>query len=55
MTDRLWGEGFATPGGAKYMIDFFQLLDLSEKRSLLKLGAGLGGPARVMTKERASG
>lgn len=52
LTDRLWGEGFATPGGAEYVIDFFQLLDLSEKRGLSNVGAGLGGPARVMTKEK---
>ena len=52
LTDRLWGEGFATPGGAEYVTDFIQLLDLSEKISLLNVGAGLGGPARVMTKEK---
>ena len=46
MTDRLWGEGFTTPGGAEYVINFIQLLDLSEKKSLLNVGAGLGGPAR---------
>ena len=52
MTDRLWGEGFTTPGGAEYVIDFIQLLDLSEKKGLLNVGAGLGGPARAMTKEK---
>jgi hypothetical protein len=31
LTDRLWGEGFTTPGGAEYVIDFIQRLDLSEK------------------------
>jgi hypothetical protein len=46
LTDRLWGEGFTTPGGAEYVIDFIQLLDLSEKKSLLNVGAGLGGPTR---------
>ncbi len=52
LTDRLWGEGFITPGGAEYVIDFIQLLDLSEKKGLLNVGAGLGGPARTMAKEK---
>ena len=52
LADRLWGEGFTTPGGAEHAIDFIQLLDLTEKLSLLNVGAGLGGPARAMAKEK---
>jgi cyclopropane fatty-acyl-phospholipid synthase-like methyltransferase len=52
LTDRLWGESFTTPGGAEYAIDFIQLLDLSEKKGLLNVGAGLGGAARAMVKEK---
>ncbi len=48
LTDRLWGDGITTPGGAEYVIEFVQLLALSDAKSLLNLGAGFGGAARIM-------
>ncbi len=51
LTDRLWGEGINTPGGAEYIIEFVQLLALSGAKSLLNLGAGFGGAARAMAEQ----
>ena len=49
--DKLWGEGFLTPGGGEYTIEFVQLLSLNDTKSILNLNAGLGGPARAMVDE----
>lgn len=51
LVEKIWGEGFITPGGADYMVEFIQLLALDEKKSILYLGNGLGGPGRAMCKE----
>ena len=49
--EKLWGEGYTTPGGTAYIQEFLPLLGLSEKKSLLLLGAGLGGIGRTLSKE----
>lgn len=51
IVEKLWGDGYITAGGAKYVLGFMPLLALSEKKSLLLLGAGLGGIARTMVDE----
>ena len=43
VVEKLWGEGFTTPGGADQVIKMLPLLELDSKKSALVLGAGLGG------------
>lgn len=47
----IWGEGYCGPGGPEHTIGLSKLLALSPKMSALVVGAGLGGPARVLAKE----
>lgn len=57
LTDRLavmqdlWGPGFAAPGGPEFAADLCAMLNLSNEKSLLDVGAGLGGPARAITQK----
>jgi cyclopropane fatty-acyl-phospholipid synthase-like methyltransferase len=51
IAERLWGEGFLTPGGADYAINLVKPLALDPKKSLLVLGARLGGAARAIAEE----
>jgi cyclopropane fatty-acyl-phospholipid synthase-like methyltransferase len=51
VTKRLWGEGFLSPGGVDYAVKLVKPLALDPKKSLLVLGAGLGGPARAIAEE----
>jgi len=44
----VWGEGFCGPGGPDYIVALSKLLALSPEMSMLQIGAGLGGPARVL-------
>ena len=49
--EKLWGEGCISPGSAEFLRVTLPLLGLSEKKSLLMLGAGLGGLGRAMVDE----
>lgn len=44
----IWGKGFCGPGGPDYIVSLSKLLALSPEMSMLQVGAGLGGPARVL-------
>lgn len=44
----IWGDGFCGPGGPDYIVALSKLLALSPEMSMLQIGAGLGGPARVL-------
>ena len=44
----IWGPGFCGPGGPEYIIQLSKLMALSPEMSMLQIGAGLGGPARVL-------
>ncbi|GHF13165.1 hypothetical protein GCM10017044_03930 [Kordiimonas sediminis] len=44
----IWGEGFCGPGGPEYIVALSKLLALSPEMSMLEIGAGLGGRARVL-------
>ncbi|WP_262692607.1 SAM-dependent methyltransferase [Kordiimonas aestuarii] len=44
----IWGKGFCGPGGPEYIVSLSKLLALSPEMSMLQIGAGLGGPARVL-------
>ncbi len=51
ITQMIWGDGFCGPGGTQNVIDMSKLLALSPKMSAIVIGAGLGGPARVLAQE----
>lgn len=44
----IWGKGFCGPGGPEFIVSLSKLLALSPEMSMLQIGAGLGGPARVL-------
>ena len=46
LMQRIWGEGFTSPGGAFHTLDLVKPLGLTGSRDLLHFGAGLGAPAR---------
>ncbi|NQV56135.1 MAG: class I SAM-dependent methyltransferase [Rhodospirillales bacterium] len=48
---QLWGDGFVSAGAADYLAVTLPLLRLSEKNSLLIVGADLGGPGRYTVEE----
>ncbi len=41
-----WGDGFNAPGGTALAIELSQPLQLDKSRSLIEIGAGMGGSAR---------
>lgn len=47
----IWGEGYCGPGGPEHIIAMSKLLAMSPEMSALVIGAGLGGPARVLAQE----
>jgi SAM-dependent methyltransferase len=48
IVERLWGHGFDTPGGDEHIPTLIKPLALNSTMSVLELGAGLGGAARLM-------
>ena len=46
----IWGPGMIGPTGAAEIRDLVKPLGLTPAMSLLQIGAGLGGPGRVMTE-----
>lgn len=50
VVEKLWGEGYVTPGGAEQVLKLMPLLHLDKKKSLLLLGAGLGGINETMVE-----
>jgi SAM-dependent methyltransferase len=51
ITQFIWGEGYCGPGGPEQIIAMSKLLAMSPQMSALVIGAGLGGPSRVLAKE----
>ncbi len=49
VSDVLWGEGFLWPGGEAEIMRLVAPLGLSAAHSLLFVGCGAGGPARVIS------
>tara|TARA_B100001939_G_scaffold336752_1_gene340232 strand:+ start:16591 stop:17565 length:975 start_codon:yes stop_codon:yes gene_type:complete len=47
----IWGDGYCGPGGPENVVAMSKLLALSPKHSAMVIGAGLGGPARVLAQE----
>jgi cyclopropane fatty-acyl-phospholipid synthase-like methyltransferase len=48
VAEKLWGEGFNTPGGAEHIPYLVKPLGLNPAMSVLDLAAGLGGTSRTM-------
>lgn len=46
----IWGAEFCGPGGPDHVIANSKLLTLTPEMSMIDLGAGLGGPARVLAE-----
>ncbi len=46
----IWGKGFCGPGGPEHVVSMSKLLALTPEMSIADLGAGLGGPARVLAE-----
>lgn len=51
VVEKVWGEGFVTPGGAEQVKKLLPLMDLDSKKSLLVLGPGLGGVNLTIVEE----
>ena len=51
VAQRLWGQGFITPGGPERVLYLAKPLGLNETKHLFDFGCGLGGPARALAKE----
>lgn len=51
VVEQLWGDGYTIPGGEEYLKEYLPLLALTEKHSLLLLGASLGGIGRSLVEE----
>lgn len=51
VVEKMWGEGFITPGGAGQVKKLLPLLALDKKKSVLVLGPGLGGINFTMVEE----
>jgi 2-polyprenyl-3-methyl-5-hydroxy-6-metoxy-1,4-benzoquinol methylase len=50
----IWGEGFLGPGGAERAAELVKPLGLDESMSVLEIGCGLGGQARLIAREHGS-
>lgn len=50
-TQLIWGEGYCGPGGSEYVTSMSKLLGMTSKMSVAVIGAGLGGPSRVLAEE----
>ena len=48
LVQEVWGEGFATPGGAEFTLHLAKAFALDPAMTVLDLGAGLGGATRAM-------
>lgn len=50
LSQKIWGEGFSSPGEEDYILSLVKSLGLTPAMSVLDLGAGLGGAGRVMAQ-----
>lgn len=51
IVQKLWGEGFSTPGEAEHVKMLVKPLGLTEKQSVLDINPGLGGTSRVVAED----
>ncbi len=50
LNEKLWGEGFVSPGGEKVILELIAPLGLTGEASVVDLGCGLGGSTRAIAK-----
>ena len=50
-SEKIYGAGFNSPGGAKVNAEFLQMLNLQPGVKVLEVGCGLGGNAFQMAME----
>ena len=48
MTQLIWGDGYCGPGGKEHIEKMCKLLTMNSEMSAIVVGAGLGGPSRVL-------
>ncbi len=51
MTQLIWGDGYCGPGGREHIESMCKLLTMNSEMSAIVIGAGLGGPSRVLAEE----
>ncbi len=51
MTQLIWGNGYCGPGGREHIKVMCKLLAMNSKMSAIVIGAGFGGPSRVLAEE----
>jgi len=51
MTQLIWGDGYCGPGGKEHIQKMCKLLAMDSKMSAIVIGAGFGGPSRVLAEE----
>ena len=51
VAERLWGNGFSTPGGGEHISYLVKPMGLNPAMSALDLSAGLGGASRTMAQQ----
>lgn len=51
IVQKLWGEGFSTPGEAEHVKMLVKPLGLTEKQSVVDINPGLGGTSRVVAED----
>jgi len=51
IVQKLWGEGFGTPGEAEHIKMLVKPLGLTAKQSVIDINAGLGGTSRVVAED----
>lgn len=50
VSELIWSDGFTFPGGAEHVLKLVKPLGLTKERTILDLGSGLGGAARLIAK-----
>lgn len=51
VTEKIWGDGFSTPGAADFIPTVVKPFGLNPAMSVLDIGAGLGGATRTMAQQ----
>ncbi len=51
LVQQVWGDGFTTPGGRQHTLNLITSFGLDPAMSVLDLGTGLGGAARIMCEK----
>ena len=51
LVQKVWGPGFASPGGREHILTMVKTFGLDPAMTVLDLGTGLGGAARVMCEK----